>query len=163
MAKINSRPGVEEVELSDVIKMQPDNPKSSYVPLHLCDKAVYQMASHFFTAREIAEAFNVDEKTVLAHHGEAFRKGKLFHQMKPRILLDKMITDIMNAGAEQGFHSKETEHLFQRATKLIEMKWKKTESNVSEVEVAKAAASVNASDFKFQPLTLENKDEPWAA
>lgn len=148
---ISSRP-----ELSTCIKVSGN--RTNYAPLDMTDDSVYDLAVHWYTAEEIAETFNVSAETVLALHGDAFRMGKANHSKKPRILHGQM-TDACLA---QDFNDPKIAAIYgQLGTKLIEMQWRKQEGYGQKSEVAVTHSPVSPSDFKFSPLTLDNKDEPW--
>ncbi len=66
------------------------SPRSKYAPLEMTDAAVFDMARHWYSATEIASAFNVTPDTLLEHHGEAYRAGKANGMQKPRMLLDRV-------------------------------------------------------------------------
>ena len=69
------------------------NTNSKYSPLQMSDETVYDMARHWYTVLEIAERFNVTEKTIMHHHGDAFKLGKYHGMQKPRMLLNKILSD----------------------------------------------------------------------
>ena len=69
------------------------NSYSDYEPLEMTDESIYDMARHWYTVLEIAERFNVTEKTIMHHHGDAFKLGKHHGMQKPRMLLNKIMSD----------------------------------------------------------------------
>lgn len=69
--------------------------QTKYKPKHMTDESVYDMARHYYTLEEIASYFNVSAETVNAHHGDAFREGKQNAMQKPRMMLDRIISDFM--------------------------------------------------------------------
>jgi hypothetical protein len=68
-------------------------PNSKYKPLQMTDESVYDMARHWYTVEEVAARFHVSEVTLLQHHGDAFRQGKAEGFQKPRMLLNKILSD----------------------------------------------------------------------
>lgn len=70
--------------------------RTTYNPLEMSDISVYEMARHWYSLSEVAEAFNVSVGTILDKHGDAFRAGKLNGMNKPRMLLNKILSDFMD-------------------------------------------------------------------
>ena len=145
------------------IKINTRSP-TKYEPLQMCDESVYNLAQHYYTAQEIADRFKVTVSTLMALHGEAFYAGKDEAFNKPRLALKKIIDDFMEVDPVTGFplHFANKEVPVDRLLKAVELHARKYEGmgTKSEVEVTHKEP-VNASSFKFSPLTPDNKDEPW--
>jgi hypothetical protein len=84
---INSRPGDETRQKIDM------SSPTRYRALKMTDESVYDMARHWYTMEEVADRFNVTRSTVEALHGDAFREGKANGFQKPRMLLNKILSD----------------------------------------------------------------------
>lgn len=67
--------------------------RTTYEPLELSDASVYDMARHWYTMEEIAERFNVSNQTIIDKHLAAFQLGKAEGMNKPRMLLNKILSD----------------------------------------------------------------------
>ena len=66
-----------------------------YKPLELNSQEVYDRARMYYTAAEIAKRFKVDENTILQKYGDAFHRGKEEACNKPRVLMNKVLSDFM--------------------------------------------------------------------
>lgn len=75
--------------------------RTTYQPVVLSDASVFDMATHWYTLDEIADRFNVSKNTILEHHHQAFLDGKDQGMRKPRMLLDKILSDF--AGEDINF------------------------------------------------------------
>ena len=82
------------MESDTSVKMDKSGP-TKYRPKEMTDSSVMDMARHYYTLAEIAEYFNVTGQTVLNLHGDAFREGKENAMRKPRMMLDRIISDFM--------------------------------------------------------------------
>jgi hypothetical protein len=69
--------------------------QSKYKPKHMTDESVYDLAQHYYTLEEIAAYFNISPTTLNSLHGDAFREGKQNAMQKPRMMLDRIISDFM--------------------------------------------------------------------
>ena len=70
-------------------------PQSKYKPKQMTDASVMDLAQHYYTFEEICKYFNVAGDTLEKLHGDAFREGKNNAMQKPRIMLDRIISDFM--------------------------------------------------------------------
>lgn len=68
-------------------------PQSKYRAKEMTDESVRDLARHYYTFVEICEYFKVAPATLETHHGEAFRDGKQSAMQKPRMLLDRILSD----------------------------------------------------------------------
>jgi hypothetical protein len=84
---IDTRPGEESKQKITA------STNSKYSPLRMSDESVFDMARHWYTLDEVAERFNVDRNTVSKLHGDAYAKGKAEGFNKPRMLLNKILSD----------------------------------------------------------------------
>lgn len=66
---------------------------TKYRPIEMTDESVYDFATMYYTAEQIAERFGVSKTTLLALHGEAFNAGRDNCSQKPRQLLAKIFRD----------------------------------------------------------------------
>ncbi len=66
---------------------------TKYKPLELTYDVVYDMARHYYSRTEIADRFNISDKTLMVKFGEAFQAGRDNAFKKPRILLAKIFRD----------------------------------------------------------------------
>lgn len=74
--------------------------RTTYEPLELSDASVYDMARHWYTMDEIAERFSVTKQTLIDKHFDAFQRGKAEGFNKPRMLLNKILTDFLGEDGE---------------------------------------------------------------
>lgn len=66
---------------------------TKYRPKEMTDSSVMDLAKHYYTLAEISAYFNVSDETILKLHGDAFREGKNNAMQKPRMMLDRIISD----------------------------------------------------------------------
>jgi hypothetical protein len=170
MNKIASRDNVpNEPPLSTTTKVAPAPTKNSnYAPAQMTDDSVFTLATHFFTANEVAAHFSVDENTVLRLHGDAFRKGKANAKAKPRMVMKQFFDEVLARESLLGpeiikVNDKEVvrELDMHAVTRMTELHARLYEGLGKNTEVTVTHKEVSPEDIKFTPLTLVNKDEPW--
>ena len=145
--------------MDDCIKVDTSNGRCNYRPAEMTDKTVYTLARYYLTVEEIAEHFSVSAETVLKHHGDAFRKGKLNHMMKPRMIMDQFFEEVLARpnllGPEiidLGDGKKVVRNLDLHAIKgMLELHAKKYEK-MGKDESSAVEERPSMSDVKFDPL-----------
>lgn len=123
----------DDTPLSDCIKIDPNNSRTAYEPRQMTDKSVHELAMHHYTVEEIASFFQVTAESVLKHHGDAFRRGKMFPEMKRRILYDQMVTAYLDPTIN--WADPENSSVANTAAKIMELGWKRFEGMGTKTEV----------------------------
>lgn len=132
--------------------------RTTYEPMQMSDKTVYDMALHNFTIREIADHFHVTQHTVISHHGAAFDAGKHEAKIKPRIALRRII-NAFDALTDNDLLHKDVP--VERLLKAIELHAKKHENLGQKTEEPSTRKPLSPADIKFSPLSMDNFDKPW--
>jgi hypothetical protein len=127
--------------------------QTRYKPKEMTDDSVMDLAKHYYTLAEIAEYFNVSGDTVLNHHGDAFREGKNNAMQKPRMMLNRIISDF--AALPEGVLAR-GDIPVNNLLKAIELHAKKYEGLGSTQTIINKAESPSVSDIKFSPLTKDD-------
>lgn len=122
---------------------------TKYSPLVMSDASVYDMARHWYTAAEISEAFQITEKTLMAKHGDAFKLGKYHGMQKPRMLLNKILSDFSQEEINFSRQDVPTGTLL-NAMKLHAQLYQGLGS--TQTIVTKTDEKPSVSDIKFVPL-----------
>ena len=81
-------------EMSNVLKVTGN--RTTYKPVELTDRSVFDDARHFYTVDELAEKYSVTKATLLDKHGEAFRAGKDAQMRKPRMILAQLFDELLD-------------------------------------------------------------------
>lgn len=151
---ISSREGAESFtpRLSTETKVVGRN-NLKYQPVPMTDESVYDLARHWYTLEEIAARFNVAENTVLHHHGDAFRLGKQDGMMKPRMLLNKILSDFAGTDGD-GVNFARPDVPTHNLLKAIELHAKKYEGMGSKQTVVHEG-KVGYDAVESQPLIIE--------
>lgn len=128
-------------------------PNSKYKPVQMTDESVYDMARHWYTVEEVAARFNVAEKTLLEHHGDAFRQGKAEGMQKPRMLLNKILSDFAGTDGD-GVNFARPDVPTHNLLKAIELHAKKYEGLGAKTTVVHEG-KVGYDAVESQPLIIE--------
>lgn len=129
--------------------------QSRYKPKEMTDESVYDLARHYYTFEEICKYFNVAPHTLEAHHGEAFREGKNNAMQKPRMLLNRILSDF--AALPEGTFTR-TDIPVNNLLKAIELHAKKYEG-MGQVQTVITTQETKPSveDIKFVPLIKDSE------
>lgn len=87
--------GERQMELDTSLKISLAGP-TKYRAKDMSDESVYDLARHYYTMHEICDYFNVSFQTLDSLHGAAYREGKQDAMRKPRMMLDRIISDFAN-------------------------------------------------------------------
>jgi hypothetical protein len=129
-------------------------PHSHYKALQMTDESVYDLARHYYTGQEIADTFNVQIKTLMARHGDAYRKGKLEGMKKPRMLLNNILEGFMGYSAAELARPDVPVH---NLLKAIELHAKKYEGMGAKQTIVHEGVGYDAVESK--PLIIEKPAE----
>ena len=141
------------MERNTTVKISLAGP-SKYKPKQMTDESVFDLARHYYTFQEICEYFNVASQTLEAHHGEAFREGKQNAMQKPRMLLDRILTDFANLELGTLARNDVPTGTLLKAIELHARKYEGLGSTQTVISKTESAPSV--SDIKFSPLTKDD-------
>lgn len=138
--------------LSLTIKVRPN---SKYMPVQMTDESVFDMARHWYTTAEIAARFNVTEKTLLEHHGHAFRLGKAEGMQKPRMLLDNILKGFSELSPAELTRTDVPTHNLLKAIELHAKKYEGLGSKQTIVHEGK----VGYDAVESKPMIIEKPEE----
>lgn len=127
--------------------------RTTYKPKEMSDESVYDLARHYYTMEEICNYFKVTPQTLDSKHGEAFREGKQNAMQKPRIMLDRIISDFMNL--PEGVLAR-GDIPVNNLLKAIELHAKKYEGMGSTQTIINKGEQPSVSEIKFTPLTKDD-------
>lgn len=149
---IQSRPdGSVDVDALDTSRKTQHRGPTCYSPLEMSDRSVYEMAQHYYTADEIAKTFKVSLETMMKHHSVAFEAGKRDAHMKPRMLLNRLLTEYMQLESLVDMKVDRGSLL-----KAIEFHARKYEGYGKDEGVRISIEKPSASDIKFEPYTKDD-------
>lgn len=139
--------------LSTEVKIDTAN-SSRYKPKEMTDESVYDLARHYYTFEEICKYFNVAPATLEVHHGEAFREGKNNAMQKPRMLLNRILSDF--AALPDGVFTR-SDIPVNNLLKAIELHAKKYEGMGQVQTVITKEEKPSISEIKFVPLIKDGE------
>ena len=129
--------------------------QTRYKPKEMTDESVYDLARHYYTVAEISAYFNVSDDTVLNLHGEAFREGKQNAMQKPRMMLDRIISDF--AALPEGVLAR-SDIPVNNLLKAIELHAKKYEGLGSKQTIVHES-NLSYDKVESKPIVIERPEE----